>query len=132
MSVAPKVGPLVAEFLSGATPLLLGYFLLPYPFTLHSEAGFAIPAFAILAWIAGSFLDAARNLVVESILDNWWPVEWKYLIEGERERIAAIEQHYLSFYQIDMDMTLAVVFFLVLGPLVPYMFLGVSSIAGIR
>jgi hypothetical protein len=74
MNFAPKVGPLVAEFLAGSTALFLGYFLLPYNFSLRPEAGFAIPAFALLAWILGTFIDAVRNLAIESFLDNWWEI----------------------------------------------------------
>lgn len=123
MNFAPKVGPLVAEFLSGSTALLLGYFLLPYKFDLHSEAGFAIPAFALLAWILGTFVDAVRNLAIESLFDVWWEIEWKCFIHGNREHIAGIEEYFFSFYRIDMDMALAILLFLVAGPFIPYVFL---------
>jgi hypothetical protein len=123
MNFAPKVGPLVAEFLSGSTALLLGYFLLPYNFSLHSQAGFAIPAFALSAWIVGTFVDALRNLAVETLLDKRWELEWALFIHGNREHIAGIEEYFFSFYRIDMDIALAILLFLIAGPFIPYAFL---------
>ena len=123
MNFAPKVGPLVAEFLSGSTALLLGYFLLPYNFSLHSQAGFAIPAFALIAWILGTFIDAVRNLAVESLLDKWWEIDWKFFIHGNREHVAGIEEYFFSFYRIDMDIALAILLFLITGPFISYAFL---------
>jgi len=122
MNFAPKVGPLVAEFLSGSTALFLGYFLLPYKFQMHAEAGFAIPAFGLLAWILGTFIDAVRNLAIESLFDIWWEIDWKFFI-GNRDDVAGIEEYFFSFYRIDMDMAVAILLFLVAGPLVPYAFL---------
>lgn len=123
MNFAPKVGPLVAELLSGFTALFLGYFLLPYKFELHAKPGIALPAFAISAWILGTFIDALRNLAIESLLDNWWRIDWKFFIHGNREHVAGVEEYFFSFYRIDMDMAAAILLFLILGPFIPYLFL---------
>ena len=49
MNFAPKIGPLIAEFLSGFTVLILAYFTLPdSPSLLHDNGIVAIGALTVL------------------------------------------------------------------------------------
>ena len=120
MSFAPKGGPIVAEFLSGFTALLLGYFALSQHLDqplLHASAGIAIAASTLMAWLIGSFVDALRNFLVEGLLDRYWfAINWEFFVKGKQEEVANIEQYFFSFYMIDMDIAIAVVLFLGFGP----------------
>jgi hypothetical protein len=119
MNLAPKVGPLVAELLSGFTALLLAFFLFPlHPIKLPSDqSGLIVAAFTLIAWLLGTFIDALRNLVIEHILDLVPPlkIEWDCLIHGKQEKVARLEEYFFAFYKIDMDMALALPLFLTLG-----------------
>jgi hypothetical protein len=122
VNFVPKVGPLVAEVLSGFTALLLAYFALPQSQTclLHENSVLAAGALTLIAWLLGTFIDAFRNAVVEHIWD-WLPsqkVNWKFLVHGDPTRVANYEHYFLSFYMIDVDMAIAIVLFLSVGPCV--------------
>jgi len=116
MNFAPKVGPLVAELLSGFTALLLAYFLFPrHPIQLPADqSGLIVAAFTLVAWLLGTFIDALRNLVIEHILDLIPPlkIKWEFFIHGAQEKVAKVEEYFFSFYRIDMDMALALSLFL--------------------
>jgi hypothetical protein len=99
MDVGPKVGPLVAELLSGFTALLLAYFdcFGPALKPLHDLPGTTIFFFILLAWIVGTFFDLIRNLL-EWVWDCGWFVEdelnWKFLIHGDESKVARLEHYY--------------------------------------
>jgi hypothetical protein len=122
MNFAPKVGPLVAELLSGFTALLLAYFALPQcpASLLHENSVLAAGTLTLIAWLLGTFIDAFRNLVVEHIWD-WIPnykLNWRFLVHGDPTRVANYEHFFLSFYMIDVDMALAIILFVLFGPCV--------------
>jgi len=118
MNFAPKVGPLVAEILSGFAVLLLGYFAISrgdnIPLTLHDTPAAAISIFALLAWLLGTFFDVLRNLL-EHILDCFSKINWEFFFEGSPEKIANLEHYFFSFYMLDADMTIGLVAFFALG-----------------
>ena len=45
-------------------------------------------------------------------------VNWKFLVHGDPTRVANYEHYFLSFYMIDVDMAIAIVLFLSVGPFV--------------
>jgi hypothetical protein len=71
MNFGEKVGPLVAELLSGFTLLLLAYFTLAQRLTsfLHEDAAVILGAFTVIAWLIGTLIDALRNVLIEWIWD---------------------------------------------------------------
>jgi len=120
MNLAPVVGPLVAELLSGFTALLLGYFDL---YGFHFEKLREVPNAGILililfAWILGTFFDLSRNLL-ENLWDCHWFVrhelDWDFFFHGDDKRLANLEHYFWSFYLLDADMAVAIFFFLLLG-----------------
>jgi hypothetical protein len=120
MNLAPTVGPLVAELLSGFTVLLLAYFdLYGFHFDKLKEvpnAGFVV--LVLLAWILGTFFDLIRNLV-EHLWDCHWltksELNWAFFFNGDEKRLANLEHYFWSFYILDADLVVAIVFFLLLG-----------------
>jgi hypothetical protein len=114
MNFAPKVGPLVAELLSGVTALLIIYF----DFHGLSFKGFdeltsgAIIVLVVIAWIIGTFFDVVRNHF-EWAWDSRWFAEhelnWAFFFRGDEKRLANLDQYFWSFYVLDADMALAIV-----------------------
>jgi hypothetical protein len=127
MDFAPKVGPLVAELLSGFTALLLAYFAVPQsPNLLHDEPILAAGALTLVAWLLGTFIDALRNLTVEHVWD-WFPgqkVNWKFFVHGDPAKVANCEKYFFSFYMVDTDMAIAIALFLLVGPSVLSIIIG--------
>jgi hypothetical protein len=119
MNFAPKVAPLVAELLSGFTIVLLSYFLFPlHPIKLpQGQSALIVAAFTLIAWLVGTLIDAMRNLLIEILLDLIPPlrIQWDFLIHGDQEKVAKVEEYFFSFYKIDMDMAVALTLFLCLS-----------------
>jgi hypothetical protein len=113
MEFAPKVGPLVAELLSGAAALLIFY----YDFHglafkgLDELTSGAIVVLIVLAWILGTFFDLIRNQL-ESIWDchhlTTHELNWGFFFRGDEKRLAHLEHYYWSFYLLDADMAIAI------------------------
>jgi hypothetical protein len=118
----PKIGPLVAEFLSGSTVLLLEYFAINLSGQkapeLHVNVGVAISLFALLAWLTGTFVDAVRNLLLENAWDLWTKTEikWNYFVLGDEKKIANLERYFFSFYMLDADLAISILLAVWLGP----------------
>lgn len=123
MNFTPKVGPLVAELLSGFAVLLLGYFAIyqngQVPPALHGNAAAAIGIFAILAWLLGTFFDMLRNRIVEWALDECYSkIYWDFFFTGSAEKLANLEHFFFSFYMLDADMAIGLFLFVAIGPYV--------------
>jgi hypothetical protein len=113
MEFAPKVGPLVAELLSGVAALLIFY----YDFHGLSFKGIdqltsgAIVVLVLLAWILGTFFDLIRNQL-EWIWDcshfTTNKLNWGFFFRGDEKRLAHLEHYYWSFYLLDADMAIAI------------------------
>jgi hypothetical protein len=120
MNFTPKVGPLVAELLSGFTVVLLAYFTLyhiPSAPPLHDNPGAALAIATLLAWLLGTFIDAIRNLL-EWVWD-WFSKEkfpWEFLLHGEPDKVSNLENYFLSFYRLDGDIAIAIFLFVLFAP----------------
>lgn len=120
MNFALKVGPLVAEILSGFTALVLGYFdLNGLDFkTLKALSAPEIVGVFVLAWLLGTLFDVIRNL-----LEWLWdcrrlvtkPLNWRFFFEGDEQRLANLEHYFYSFYMLDADMAISILLFVFLG-----------------
>jgi hypothetical protein len=114
MNFAPKVGPLVAELLSGVTALIIIYYdFHGLSFKEFDElTGGAIVVLVIIAWIIGTFFDAVRNHF-EWVWDSRWMSEhelnWAFFFRGDEKRLANLDQYFWSFYVLDADMVVAIV-----------------------
>lgn len=113
MNFAPKVGPLVAELLSGVTALLIIYFdFHGLSFNEFDElTSGAIVVLIVIAWIIGTFFDAVRNQF-EWVWDSRWFAEQElngaFFFRGDEKRLANLDQYFWSFYVLDADMVLAI------------------------
>jgi hypothetical protein len=120
MNMAPTVGPLMAELLSGFTVLLLAYFdLYGVDFDkLKDVPNAGIVVLVLLAWILGTFFDLIRNLF-ENLWDCHWltkhELNWAFFLYGDDKKLANLEHYFWSFYILDADMVVAILFFLLLG-----------------
>lgn len=120
MNLAPKVGPLVAELLSGLAALLLIYFHV-HGFSFEGIENLpsgAIILLAALAWISGTFFDLIRNLF-EWVWDCPWitrqKLNWRFFFSGPPEHLANLEHYFWSFYLLDADMAIAILLSLLLS-----------------
>jgi hypothetical protein len=113
MNFAPKVGPLVAELLSGVTALLIIYFdFHGFSFKEFDElTSGALVVLVVVAWIIGTFFDTLRNHL-EWLWDSRWFAEhelnWAFFFRGDQKRLANLDQYFWSFYVLDADMVLAI------------------------
>jgi len=120
MNFGSKIGPLVAELLSGFTALLLMYFELHgLDLTALKELqGARIAVFILLAWLMGTFFDVIRNLL-EHVWDHKRlvkePLNWEFFFKGEDGKLANLEHYFYSFYMLDADMAIALILFLIFG-----------------
>src|SRR6266478_5461756 len=77
-----------------------------------------IVVFILLAWILGTFFDLIRNLF-ENVWDCHWltncELNWPFFFHGDEKKLANLEHYFWSFYILDADMVVAIVFFLLLG-----------------
>jgi hypothetical protein len=118
MNFGPKVGPLVAELLSGITALLIVYC------DLHGLSFKGIDALSngamvlllLLAWILGTFIDASRN-VLEWVWDHYETekVDWTFFFSGDKDRLEHFEHYFWSFYILDADMGIAITLSVILS-----------------
>jgi hypothetical protein len=121
MNFGPKVGPLVAELLSGVTALLLIYFdLHGFSFEqLDKLSSAAIVVLVLLAWILGTFFDLVRNLL-EHVWDSRFfathELNWRFFFRGDEKLLANLEHYFWSFYILDADMAVAIAITVFLGP----------------
>jgi len=125
MNLAPKVGPLVAELLSGVSFLLIAYL------AVHgvSFAGIdelssgAIVVLVVLAWIIGTFFDLVRNLlewVWDSPSFTEHPLNWRFFFSGKQSELENLEHYFWSFYILDADMAIAILLSVILSPFIAY------------
>jgi len=77
-------------------------------------------ALTVMAWLLGTFIDALRNLIVEDIWDRIpnQKVNWRFFVHGETTKVTNCEKYFFSFYMIDVDLAVAIILFLLVGPLV--------------
>jgi len=129
MNLAPTVGPLVAELLSGFTVVLLAYFdLCGFHFEkLKDLPSAGLVVLVLLAWVLGTFFDLIRNLF-EHVWDCSWfaerPLDWEFFFRGDEKELAKLEHYFWSFYILDADMVVAILSFLMLGRWVLSMTIG--------
>ena len=121
MNFAPKVGPLVAELLSGVISLLIIYFGF-HGFSLDQIdklTGGAIAVLVLLAWILGTFFDLIRNLL-EWVWDSQYlanhPLNWTFFFRGDKDRLSNLEHYFWSFYLLDADVAIAILISVILSP----------------
>jgi flagellar biosynthesis protein FliQ len=110
MNFGPKIGPLVAELLSGLVALFVIY-IDYYGLTLCGVQRLStVPIILLLlgAWILGTLVDALRNILEELLLDHLQPLDWAFFFRGEEKLLANFEHHLWSFYILDLDMTIAI------------------------
>src|SRR5208283_3786813 len=109
MPFAPKVAPLVAELLSGTAFILILYvsFRSISLTEINQLSNGAIIAFAIVAWLLGTFFDAIRNLL-ESLWDRWKPINWRFFFDGEQTKLLNLDTYFWSFYMLDADITISI------------------------
>jgi hypothetical protein len=121
MNLAPKVGPLVAELLSGITALLIIYVAI-HGLTFAGIDQFsngAIVVLVLLAWILGTFFDLMRNLLewvwdAERFTNH--PLNWAFFFWGQRDRLEKLEHYFWSFYILDADMAIAILLSVFFSP----------------
>jgi len=149
MNLSPKVGPLVAELLSGLTALFLVYIHLhgiSFGGIENLPSGAFLPL-AVLAWISGTFFDLIRNLFVESFLDcvarrfgrlgvvtslvGSEELNWAFFFNGDRDRLANLESYFWSFYLLDFDMAIAILLAILLTIFIPNGFLDIKWRVGL-
>jgi hypothetical protein len=123
MNFAPKVGPVVAELLSGIAALLIMYLAIQGPtFSwIDSLSSGAIAVLVLIAWILGTFFDLIRNHL-EWIWDSkhFTPEElnWSFFFRGDAARLANLEHYFWSFYMLDADMAIAILLSVSSSPLI--------------
>lgn len=143
MNFTPKVGPLVAELLSGFTVLLLSYLALynnplllgylgrtnPLASALHDNLAAAIGIFFLSAWLLGTLFDVLRNLL-EHVWDCLFkpPLNWEFFFYGNAEKLASLEHYFYSFYILDADMAIAIALFIGVGPSILSTMIGAVSL----
>jgi hypothetical protein len=113
MDLTPKVGPLVAELLSGVTALLILYFdFYGLSFKAIDElTSGAIVVLVLLAWVLGTFFDLIRNLLEwfwDCRLFTTHQLYWTFFFRGDEKRLANLQHYYWSFYLLDADMAIAI------------------------
>jgi hypothetical protein len=112
-SLKPQL--IIAEILPGFAMLaVLGEaYLYGQQKSFHEQLGLLIRsgtgaaavagAFGLLAsWVVGSVLDTIGN-VFEEVLDCWSEVNWRYLADGDAERIDRINQWFFAYYLLDRN-----------------------------
>jgi hypothetical protein len=118
MDLTSKVGPLVAELLSGVTALLIFY----YDFyglsfeAINELTSGAIVVLVLLAWILGTFFDLVRNLlewVWDSPRFTSHELNWAFFFRGEETRLANLQHYFWSFYLLDADMAIGILLSLI-------------------
>ena len=67
----------------------------------------------IVSWIIGDFFDAFREIIIEFIFDRWQPLWWDFFYKGNREKADQLEDYYYSYYELNINITVAIVFFLI-------------------
>jgi hypothetical protein len=113
-----KPQPLIAEILPGFATLVIlacAYFSAqPEKFTAMASnrntaavvgGGFAI---LLVAWIVGTFLDTIRDLI-ESQLDDRFPVNWGYLLSEPIESVHRLDESWLAYYFLSGNMAIGLI-----------------------
>jgi hypothetical protein len=112
--------PRIAEVLTGVfmLGLLMVDYLYSHPMKLSEliNQGTATlvvgtGVFLLLSWIAGTFFEACRNL-----LETRWDklagkVHWNFFYEGEREKVAQLENYYFAYYTLAANYAIAISWF---------------------
>ena len=78
--------------------------------TMGGEAITAL-ALAVVAFLAGEFLDASRDLL-EDLWDIFQTVEWDFFSDAKQEEIETLRSSLFSYYVFDHNVSLALIFFL--------------------
>ncbi len=78
--------------------------------TMGGEAITAL-ALAVVAFLAGEFLDASRDLL-EDLWDLFQTVEWNFFSDAKQEEIEILRSSLFSYYVFDHNVSLALIFFL--------------------
>jgi hypothetical protein len=128
MNLGPKVGPLVAELLSGIIALLIIYVAihgLTFAGIDELSSG-ALVVLGFLAWILGTFFDLIRNLL-EWLWDRKAPLNWSFFFRGDQKKLENLEHYFWSFYILDADIAVAILLSVFLSP-----FLEILSAGTIR
>jgi len=125
MDLTPKVGPLVAELLSGVAALLIFYcdfYGLSFKAIDELTSG-AIVVLVLIAWILGTFFDLIRNLlewVWDSPRFTSHELNWAFFFRGDQTRLANLEHYFWSFYLLDADMAIAILLSLMASPCIVF------------
>ena len=115
-----KPQPLMSHVLPGLLFILI--FIAPYfilnPSKLASIIrlnGSVITASGVVAffaaWIIGNFFDALQNIIEEDA--EWWNI----LFYGSKQDVDRLEQQYLDYYMLDINLVLSIAFGVVLAML---------------
>jgi hypothetical protein len=123
MNLGPKIGPLVAELLSGIIALLIIYIAI-HGLTfagIDELSNGAIVVLGFLSWILGTFFDVLRNLL-EWLWDRRYPLNWAFFFRGDQGRLENLEHYFWSFYILDADVAISILFSVVVS-----VFIGVSQ-----
>jgi hypothetical protein len=114
--------PAVAEILSGA--LFLGLFIITFWGNVQAyfvgdvtQALGNAGLFLLTAWIFGTFFDAIRNGLIESLIewrfDKKAMINWDFFFLGQKEKVAQLDAHYFAYYQLDENIVIAILFYMI-------------------
>ena len=86
--------------------------------TIQPSIGFwAAVAFIAIAFVIGQFLDAARDVFLENLLFARFcgQVKWEFFLEAKKEAIENLEDWYYTWYEMDANIVMAILFASILG-----------------
>ena len=123
-SIKPK--PLIGEILPGYTflVLFLFYYFRAHPcqfeWILSMGGGVTVATSGlvlIVSWIVGDFFDALREVIEEAwdqLLKHFKKptLNWDFFFEADREKTDQLEDYYYSYYELDINFTVAIGIFL--------------------
>jgi hypothetical protein len=132
MNFSLKPNPLIALWLPGTLLVIIIVWTCPY-ITIQDKnipklfydywgslnvgiASLIIFILSLIGFMAGELLDSFRDIIEELILDKFeqYKINWDFFFEGDKEKITNLEEWYYTYYELDFNSVIAILFIIFL------------------
>jgi hypothetical protein len=73
----------------------------------NSGEATAILSIVVFAFLIGELLDAARDLILENILDKFQPLRWSFFSSEDTNKVENFKTSYYTYYVFDWNVSMA-------------------------
>ncbi len=81
----------------------------------NSGGAIAVLSIVVGAFLVGELLDAARDLILEHILDKFQPLKWSFFSSEDMNKIENFKTSYFTYYVFDWNISMALLVVAVLA-----------------